>query len=275
MDFSSVGPLPPAQVLGAVAVAGAAAAAALTCSGGLGRNNAAVGTGKDQEGAAKLITEAVDWAAGHGLLVRSADEQFNHCPVSLLPTPVPRKAFDGAVALGPMFARLVDRIARDTEWLHATLEAAGRGDDFTERLLRISREMSGGAGQQPLQLGILRSDYMLHEPTAGELDGAGRLGKLLAAQGGGQADGGAKHFMQVEINCIASSFGCMGQLATEMHRFLLSRHPRACEAAAPAVAAAAARAERLENAQLGLDFGCPPNNNRAGLPRAIFAAHSE
>eukprot|EP01048_Picozoa_sp_COSAG05_P039200 COSAG05_NODE_19330_length_294_cov_1.020513_1_plen_63_part_10 len=62
--------------------------------------------------------------------------------------------------------------------------------------------------------------------------------------------------MQVEINCIASSFGCMGNLASELHQFLLTRHAEASKLAAPALATAARQAELDENAKLGLEFGC-------------------
>lgn len=81
--------------------------------------------------------------------------------------------------------------------------------------------------------------------------------------------------MQVEINCIASSFGCMGNLASALHQFLLTRHPESCKMTAPALAAAARQAELDENSKLGLTFGCAPNGNRIGLPRAIAAAHTE
>ena len=57
-----------------------------------------------------LVTEAVDWAAAHSLMVRDKGGKFDHCPFALLPTPFPRAAFDGAVALGPIMARLVDGI---------------------------------------------------------------------------------------------------------------------------------------------------------------------
>ena len=82
-------------------------------------------------------------------------------------------------------ARLVDGIARDTKWLHETLAAAAKGDSFTEQLLSISRELASQDTVQPLQLGILRSDYMLHKPTEVEQDTNAPLGKLLSQQAGG------------------------------------------------------------------------------------------
>lgn len=205
---------------------------------------------KDHEA---LVVEAVDWAAAHGMLVRPRGTQFDHCPFSLLPTPFPRGAFEAALALGPLFGTLTDAVARDTKWLHKTLEAAGQGDEFTERLLQISRAVNEeGLGQQ-LQLGILRSDYMLHEPTEAE-----QKLELFTEQAG--AGGGAKQFMQVELNCIASSFGCMGNLTSQLHKYLLTRYP-------------------TESAGLSAPLssggdGVAPNHNLSKLPNGIAAAHS-
>ena len=200
-----------------------------------------------------LVVEAIDWAAAHGMLVRPKGTQFDHCPFALLPTPLPRAAFEAAVAIGPLFGKLTDAVARDTEWLHKTLEAAGQGDEFTERLLEISRTVNKeGLGQQ-LQLGILRSDYMLHKPTEAE-----QKLPLFTEQAG--ADTGPKQFMQVELNCIASSFGCMGHLTSQLHQYLLSRYP----------AESAALSAALSN---GAD-GVAPNHNLARLPKGIAAAHS-
>ena len=112
--------------------------------------------------------------------------------------------------------RLVDAVARDIDWLHATLEPAAKADPFTGRLLKISKEihrevtwsldahrtrnlmksneiylssiysfnsfsLSASQGlRQPMMLGIHRSDYMLHQ---------------------------GERFLQVELNTIASSMG--------------------------------------------------------------------
>jgi glutathione synthetase len=233
------------------ALLGAAAGAAATavCLRGSASGGAAV-EGQDDE---PLVVEAVDWAAAHGMLVRPQGTQFDHCPFSLLPTPLPRKAYEAAVALGPLFGKLTDAVARDTEWLHTTLEAAGQGDEFTERLLQISRAVNKeGLGQQ-LQLGILRSDYMLHEPTEAEQ----KLPLFTEQAGAGSAP---KQFMQVELNCIASSFGCMGNLTSQLHKYLLSRYPAESAALSAALSS-------------GGD-GVAPNQNLTKLPEGIAAAHS-
>lgn len=55
------------------------------------------------------------------------------------------------------------------------------------------------AGRPEVALGIHRSDYMLDAPSQG--------------------------FLQVELNTIASSFGCLSSQVTRMHNYILSRLP--------------------------------------------------
>ena len=79
-------------LLGAAAGAAATAVCLRGSASGSAAAAAAVG-GQDDD---PLIVEAVDWAAAHGMLVRPQGTQFDHCPFSLLPTPLPRKAFEAA-----------------------------------------------------------------------------------------------------------------------------------------------------------------------------------
>lgn len=52
--------------------------------------------------------------------------------------------------------------------------------------------------QEEISLVITRSDYMLHEPTS--------------------------TMLQVELNTIASSFGCLSTLVSQLHRYILDKH---------------------------------------------------
>ena len=51
---------------------------------------------------------------------------------------------------------------------------------------------------QKARLSVLRSDYMLHDT----------------------ADGGAARLLQVELNTIAASFGCLSTRVSELHTHL-------------------------------------------------------
>jgi hypothetical protein len=55
--------------------------------------------------------------------------------------------------------------------------------------------------QKPLQLGLFRSDYLLHESSS---DPTARL-----------------ELKQVEFNTISSSFGALSELAGKLHRYVL------------------------------------------------------
>ena len=146
--------------------------------------------------------EAVDWASANGLMVRSTanDGLFDHAPFTLRPTLYPRGLYAQACELAQPFGLLVDRVARDAGWLRETLQAAAEADPFVARQLQVFEavEKEGGPTQRAY-LGIHRSDYMLHQP-----DGA------TAPEG----------LLQVELNTIAASFGCLSTQVSRMHRYL-------------------------------------------------------
>ena len=108
--------------------------------------------------------ETLHWAAASGFLVGS-DGQFAHAPCSLIPYPLPSSLFAQALSLAAPFNTLVDRVSRDTAWLHAVTRSVTASDAFTARLLALSEAVCAEGVAQPLQLGINRSDYMLHQPT--------------------------------------------------------------------------------------------------------------
>ncbi|CAI5747067.1 unnamed protein product [Peronospora destructor] len=195
--------------------------------------------------------QAIAYAAAHGLLVSSCDQSklqeapsaFIHLPFSLLPVQFPRQQFELGVELSPLYGRLVDRVSRDVEWLHSCVQSVVAEDAFTGRLLELSRLVQKEGVQQQTYLGIHRSDYMLHEPQAGVSSDSQRL-------------------LQVELNTISSSFGCISSLVSGMHSFLLNRFGDI-----PA----------LEE-HYGITFdqyskGLPQNDAILELPNALAAAH--
>ena len=81
-------------------------------------------------------------------------------------------------------------------------------DEFTGRLLRMHQATRAEAmAAQPVVLGLHRSDYMIDDSGG--------------AKGG---DGKGQALLQVELNTIASSFGCLAAGTAALHRFLLERH---------------------------------------------------
>jgi len=152
-----------------------------------------------------LVEEAISWACQHGLIYGAGlsdpmSSAVVHAPFSLLPTAYPRDAFEKGVAAAPLFNTLMDAIASDTTYLQEVLATAALYDDFTASLLQIleettpERDSFKTAGRNA-DLAITRSDYMLHTPT--------------------------NSLLQVEINTIASSFGCLSTLTSRLHKHLL------------------------------------------------------
>eukprot|EP00566_Odontella_aurita_P013126 CAMPEP_0113561892 /NCGR_PEP_ID=MMETSP0015_2-20120614/20225_1 /TAXON_ID=2838 /ORGANISM="Odontella" /LENGTH=458 /DNA_ID=CAMNT_0000463731 /DNA_START=401 /DNA_END=1777 /DNA_ORIENTATION=+ /assembly_acc=CAM_ASM_000160 len=104
------------------------------------------------------------------------------------------------------FNGVVHRAASRYEgWLRAAVKTAAEGDaDFTGKMMALADEVvqmdkRGGLEKraQNVALGILRSDYMLH---GNAIDDAIPL--------------------QVELNTIASSFGCLSTKVSKMHKHL-------------------------------------------------------
>lgn len=147
-----------------------------------------------------LIQESIAYASAHGLLLASDSGSYIHAPFSLLPIPFPLAQFDKGIQLSPLYATLVDRVSRDLPWLFATLESVIIKDEFTRRLVDICQQVEAQGIIQKSYLGIHRSDYMLH-------DSSGRPPELL----------------QVEMNTIASSFGCLSSIVCQMHQFTSTR----------------------------------------------------
>jgi glutathione synthase len=149
----------------------------------------------------ELVREAISWAAMNGFQMALADipdsnsgpVAYVHTPFSLLPNVFPRSEFDRAVRLAPLLNILIDQVGCDQEYIARTLKPVFENDPFTARLV----DLMLASPHQPVRLGLHRSDYMLDGPSGG--------------------------ILQVEINTIASSFGCASSMATSLHRFLLER----------------------------------------------------
>lgn len=196
-------------------------------------------------------TTAVHYAELHGLLYvdknASADPSLaTQCPVAMLPYMIPAQAFHDVLALSPLWNKLVDAVARDTDWLYATLEPTTKSDPFTKRLVQMSKALHKGKLKQDFMLGIHRSDYMLHEP-----------------EGGGERP----RFLQVELNTIASSMASHSANAFALHRYMLDRYGSGSDGVAEAL-----RAHYGVSGQ-ELVGRLPQNETLKHIPAALAAAH--
>lgn len=149
-----------------------------------------------------LLTLATSHALGHGftllpLALTTPPTAAIPAPLSLLPTPFPRTLYHRAVALQTLYNALYVEVARDEAFLDEVMGGSvARVDAFQGELWRCWKACRADL-VQPLQLGLFRSDYLLHE----------------------EEGGGGLAIKQVEFNTISSSFGALSQMAGAMHRY--------------------------------------------------------
>ena len=158
----------------------------------------------------ELTSQVNDFAAARGLQVEHKDKVNDDgskllvtAPISLFPNAYPASSFRRGQILAPSFNLLVERISRDAVWLNETLSDTGVADvdPFTGRLLKMFQDIycvegAGKFAKKADRLGILRSDYMLHNNN---------------------------ELKQVELNTIASSFAGLAATVANFHRQLVTR----------------------------------------------------
>ncbi|TFK74734.1 glutathione synthase [Pluteus cervinus] len=185
---------------------------------------------------------ATTYALAHGLLYLPQlpiqppiPSSAIHAPLSLFPTPIPRRLFSLAQQLQNFYNILYARIALDVEFLDKVMgaeEGVGRVDEFTGKLWRGWKEIRDEGVQRPLQLGLFRSDYLLHARENEPLE-----------------------LKQVEFNTISSSFGTLSEQTAKLHRYL---H---------------ATTGYYDLSPVLKEENFPPNQTTAGLAEGLAAAH--
>jgi glutathione synthase len=143
---------------------------------------------------------ATDWATQNGLIIRSVTDgnpTAIHAPFALFPSPFPKSGYQFANEIQPLFNSLVDRVARDHEFLVSVMEGLSKADEFTSRIYKIYLENLNHP--QKVWCGIHRSDYLLHY------------------------ENGTPMIKQVELNTIASSFSSLSGKTQELHHYLSKR----------------------------------------------------
>ncbi|XP_031843583.1 glutathione synthetase [Nomia melanderi] len=145
-----------------------------------------------------IIDKAKDWALMHGISFRSK-ESFNKnqvqvLPFTLLPSTFPKRNFLKAKNIQVLLNELIHKVAHNHTFLVNSLKSTIDADPFTAKLFNIYETVHKEGFSQTISVGLLRSDYMLHE-------------------------NGIK---QVELNTIASSFGGIASVALQYHKYILS-----------------------------------------------------
>jgi len=101
--------------------------------------------------------QSSEWSLCNGFAYK--DGMAPHCT----PGGIPEKLVSGVINVSPLFNKMVHLVSQNLDFM---LEAhKDVPDSFTQSLIQICVKVreAGGDGQ-PVQFGIFRSDYMLHQP---------------------------------------------------------------------------------------------------------------
>ena len=157
--------------------------------------------------AQRIVQQAIAWCGLNSLMYTDGKLNWSHAPVTLCPSPYPAVWFEYLRQIQPMINVLIDNIARDREFLTSCLAPVAEADPFVRRLLDMYLAVPETTIRTGTNLGILRSDYMLNDDDSRNL-----------------ASPSDEPPLQIEMNTIASSFGCLSQKVGDLHRHLLNRY---------------------------------------------------
>jgi hypothetical protein len=107
----------------------------------------------------KLVELSIQRAMAEGLAIKLNDH-FQHAPFTLHPSPFPQSAYEYAIKIQPLFNLLVDRVARNHNFIAKVMEELKSSDDFTKRIYEIY--LKNRDNKQKIWVGFHRSDYIVH-----------------------------------------------------------------------------------------------------------------
>eukprot|EP00978_Attheya_sp_CCMP212_P023760 scaffold73459_cov28-Attheya_sp.AAC.1 len=209
----------------------------------------------EEEDDLRLVETASAWCASRGILMgaKAINKEGNNdnkalllepAPITLRPTPFSKQAYEQALAMGLPFQHVVHAIASsfynnsdDTNndnavnttgqeggWLSQAIQTAAMGDkEFTGRLVQLAQEVAANPHDraQTVTLGILRSDYMMHSPEDNDSAAPAPAGAAASSSSPVSLDRVQTAIpLQVELNTIASSFGCLSTKISKLHQVL-------------------------------------------------------
>lgn len=147
----------------------------------------------------EIVDKGKDWTLMHGMSMRSrknfSKDQVQILPFTLIPSSFPEKPFFTVKNVQVLLNELIHKVAHDKEFLTNSLKSTIQADPFTAKLFHIYETVYEEGFSQSISLGLLRSDYLLH-------------------------DEGCK-IKQVEINTVATSFAALATVTSQYHRYIL------------------------------------------------------
>ncbi|XP_073232302.1 glutathione synthetase-like [Porites lutea] len=164
-----------------------------------------------------LESEGKDYCLSHGMIYKDKNENFQHIPFTLLPSPFPEKLFTAAREVQVDFNLLVHKVSQDYHFTKKALLSTVAADPFTSKLFDIYDTVwkQGISKPEQISLGIFRSDYLIDTTAGTQPDECNNYDHK--AGNGDIADS----IKQVEINTIALGGITFSCLVPNMHRYLL------------------------------------------------------
>ncbi|XP_054158697.1 glutathione synthetase-like [Oppia nitens] len=150
--------------------------------------------------------EVKDYALAKGIafkLANSPPDTVSLAPLTLFPSPFPRKHFDFGHRLQPLVNAVSHKIAYDHGFLADSLAKTVQVDDFTAKMFDVYTQVRREGMAQTTSLGLFRADYMLDERPDG---------------------GGGYDLKQVEVNNISTSFCGLAPAVRDVHRHVLAKY---------------------------------------------------
>ncbi|XP_071823760.1 glutathione synthetase-like isoform X2 [Apostichopus japonicus] len=151
----------------------------------------------------QTVKDAKDLACLNGFLMRTKEnpdssDVVSPAPFMLLPSSIPKHLFQTALSIQPSINELYFKVANDYDFLWKTLEGTINVDEFTAKQWEIMKQVQTSGKKKSLQVGMLRSDYMLDTAKSDDLS-----------------------LSQVEVNTIAASFAGLASKIAPTHRLII------------------------------------------------------
>lgn len=147
----------------------------------------------------RLVCELTQFGLSNGLIMYPPSPYLDYqpmlAPVTLFPTPFPRKQFSKAVSIQQSYNKLYAQVVSEKVWLTDIIKYLSNHDkDFTGRLWNCYLKASENGIVQDVSLALTRSDYMYDEIK--------------------------DQIKQVEFNTVSVSFGGLSAKVGKSHSYL-------------------------------------------------------
>lgn len=150
------------------------------------------------------------------------DSCVAHAPITLLPSPIPKRLYQECLDIQPIISSLMLKIANDHAFIEETLVDIVKVDSFTKELLSVNHRVQKEGVAQPIVSCINRSDYMLDKYVERDLVSSKEIEAL--------------RMRHVEVNAIASAMAPHSVNTSRLHSYLMSKYKvKACEQFNPQV----------------------------------------